>query len=164
MAEAFDQAFARTPRSLAAAAEALLAITVGGDPYLVRIGEIAGIHAGRRITPLPTGVAELCGLVGLRGTVLPVYDLGALLGYARAAAPRWLIVLAAAPVALAFDSFDGHVKQAGAAVLEAGAGDDRPVREIAQSMNLVRPVLALSPVLDRLRRRASHAHRDTERS
>ena len=54
-------------------------------------------------------VPELVGMVGIRGTVFPVYDLGMLLGCPRAAAPRWLVVAAAGPIALAFGAFDGYL-------------------------------------------------------
>jgi hypothetical protein len=67
-------------------------------------------------------------------------------------------VLAAAPVALAVERFDGYVSEAGVtSVVEAGAADERPIREIVEARGLVRPVLALSSVLERIRRRAASA-------
>jgi purine-binding chemotaxis protein CheW len=164
MRRAFDEAFARPPRARAAPSEGLLAIVVAGDRYVLRLAEIAGLHADRPITTFPSAVPEVSGLVGLRSALVPVYDLAALLGYAKAAAPRWLVVLAAAPVALAFDAFEGYVTDVDkAAVVEAAADDDRPVREIVKAGALARPVLALAPLLDRIRQRAARAHPDKER-
>jgi hypothetical protein len=163
MRQAFDESFARRPPAHAAAVEGLLAIRVGGDPYVLRMREIAGLHAGRVVTSVPSAVPELMGLVGLRGTVIPVYDLAALLGYPKVTAARWLVVAATIPVALAFDGFDGYLPHAGTTVVvEAGADDDRPVREIVAARSLVRPILALAPVLDRIRRRVSHARLEQE--
>jgi purine-binding chemotaxis protein CheW len=164
MRQAFDASFAQPAQGRADAVEALLAITVGGDPYVLRLAEIAGLHASRAITTLPSPVPELAGLVGLRSALVPVYDLAALLGYPRAAAPRWLVVLAAAPVALAFEGFAGYVTAAATTVVvEASADDDEPIRDIVRARHLVRPVLGLTPVLERIRRRASRARPDKER-
>jgi chemotaxis signal transduction protein len=75
----------------------------------VRLADVSGLFTDKRVTWLPGPTAALRGIAGLRGTILPVYDLGLLLGYPRATAPRWLLVTAVTPVGLAFDGFDGHL-------------------------------------------------------
>ncbi len=109
---AFDHAFALAPVTNAGAFEDLLAIRVAGDPYAVRVREIAGLVASRRIVPLPSRRDELLGVAGVRGSLVAVYSLGALLGYgADSAAPSWL-ALAGAPEALglAFEEFEAFMR------------------------------------------------------
>jgi purine-binding chemotaxis protein CheW len=106
---AFDRSFAQAPSPEGGALESLLKIRLGANPYALRLSDVSGLFADKKMTWLPSPVPELLGMAGLRGTVLPVYDLGMLLGCPRAAAPRWLVVAAGAPVALAFEAFDGYL-------------------------------------------------------
>jgi purine-binding chemotaxis protein CheW len=109
--QAFDRSFAQAPAA-ATGADAmvnLLAVTIGARPYAVRLADVSGLFTDKRVTWLPGPTAALRGIAGLRGTVLPVYDLAMLLGCPRAAAPRWLLVTAATPVGLACEGFDGHL-------------------------------------------------------
>src|SRR6185312_2949550 len=111
---AFDEAFRRAAHELADDRARLLRLRVGGDAYAFRLDEIASFAAARRIVPLASAVPGLLGLAGLRGTLVPVYSLAALLG--RAAddeAPRWFVLCGGAePVALAFARFEGYVETA----------------------------------------------------
>jgi purine-binding chemotaxis protein CheW len=155
--EAFDRSFAQAPSREVAAVENLLAIRVGADPYVLRMTEVAGLFADKKVTRLPSPVSELSGIAGFRGAVLPVYDLAMLLGYPRAASPRWLVVIAVTPVALAFEEFDGYVttrEEAIAPEPQAGARG-RHVREVVRAGELVRPVISLASVLEWIRHRAS---------
>jgi purine-binding chemotaxis protein CheW len=155
--EAFDRSFAQAPITEAAAVESLLAIRVGADPYVLRMTEVVGLFADKKVTRLPSPVSELSGIAGFRGAVLPVYDLAMLLGYPRAMSPRWLVVIAVTPVALAFDSFDGYLNVRDAAiVLEARPEErERHVREVVQAVDLVRPLISVASVLEWIRSRAS---------
>jgi len=107
--DAFDRVFAQAPSPEAGAMESLLTIRIGANPYALRLKEVSGLFADKKVTWLPSSAPELLGLAGIRGTVLPVYDLGRLLGCPTAGAPRWLVVIAAMPVALAFEAFDGYL-------------------------------------------------------
>ena len=78
--DAFDRSFAQAPSTEAAAVENLLAIRVGAHPYALRMAEVSGLFADKKVTRLPSPVSELSGIAGLRGAVLPVYDLAMLLG------------------------------------------------------------------------------------
>jgi chemotaxis signal transduction protein len=109
--EAFDRSFAEPARPAAAECEDLLTIRVGDDPYAVRLDAIAGVASDWSLTVLPGAPPRLLGVAAFRATVVPVYDLAALLGYHRSAGARWLVHLAGEPpVALAFDGVDGHVR------------------------------------------------------
>jgi chemotaxis signal transduction protein len=71
---------------------------------------------------VPGPLPELLGIVGLRGAIVPVYDLRLLLGHTPAGPPRWLVLAAGGQVALAFDHLEGHiVVAADAIVAEPGA-------------------------------------------
>ena len=108
---AFDQSFAAAATSKLERLEGLLAIRVGGDPYVLRLSEISGLYKDPRIVAVPGPVTELLGIVGLRGAMSPVYDLAALLRYPPAPSPRWM-VFAGGPqsVGFAFEGFDAHVQ------------------------------------------------------
>jgi len=107
----FDQSFAVAAAAKLERLEGLLAIRVGGDPYVLRLSQISGLYADRRIVAVPSPVTELLGIVGLRGAMLPVYDLAALLRYPPAASPRWMVFARGPqPVGFAFEGFDAHVQ------------------------------------------------------
>jgi purine-binding chemotaxis protein CheW len=97
--------------------ESLLTIRVGGQAFAIRLSEISSLFADKKVTPVPGGHPALRGIAGFRGNIMPVYDLAALIRFPRARSPRWLVIARAAPVALAFDAFDGQVRIAADAIL-----------------------------------------------
>lgn len=105
---AFDEAFTRE----VAAPEpsvALLAIEVGGEAMTVAVADVASVQRLANVRALPGAPRELLGLAGLRGRVLPVYDLGALLGRASEASTlRWIVCVGAPMVGLAFAQLEGQ--------------------------------------------------------
>jgi purine-binding chemotaxis protein CheW len=164
MRTAFDLGFAQPRRVERLDSERLLALSVGGDPYALRMEDIASLAVDRRITPLPGPLPEFAGIVGLRGAILPVYDLALLLGYPAAGRARWLAVLSAAPVAVAFAAFEGYVVRPGGSITFDDAGSDsRHVRVVARATDFVRPVIAMASVVDAIRRRLPEADGHEER-
>lgn len=108
---AFDTTFAARPAAERSKLEDVLAIRVGGDPYALRLSEIAGLYTDRQPVALPGPVAELLGIVAIRGVLAPAYDLAALLGYAPAPNSRWLVLVRVPQlVALAFSNFEAHLR------------------------------------------------------
>jgi chemotaxis signal transduction protein len=148
----FDQSFAAAPGTNSSAHEDLLTVGIGGDSFAIRLSDVAGLLSEAKVTRLPGSATELLGLMGLRGTLVPVYDLRALLGYPRASAPRWLLIAAAARVALGFDRFDGHLRlsrEAVSAESSHGAANHSPyVREVVRTDHDVRPIVHMPSVLD----------------
>src|ERR1700748_3867166 len=107
---AFDGAFAEPPPRGEEALEKFLAVRAGGGLFAFRLAEIAGVAVDRKLTPLPSPVPELLGLTGLRGRLVPVYSLTALLGGApESAAGRWLVLVADGHVALATEGVAGYL-------------------------------------------------------
>lgn len=111
---AFDEAFAHPHAEPATDQLDVLEIRVAGAPYGLRLAEVQAVHEGRRVVPAPSHRSDLLGLVGVRGEVAPVYDLGKLLGHANVRErPRWIsVVKASAPFAVAFEQFVRHQRVA----------------------------------------------------
>ena len=105
----FDQSFAVPARVDTAPREAFLAIRVGTAPWAIRLADITGLHVGKAITPIPSAAPFLRGIAGFRGAVVPVFDLPGLLGPDSEQAPRWLVLLSAAPIGLAFNGFERQI-------------------------------------------------------
>lgn len=155
--QAFDRSFALARNAEPAPVDDLLAIRLGDDPYLLRVSGITGLFADRRVTPLPGPVAELLGVAGFRGAVVPVYDLRLLLGYPGGGSPRWLVLLdGAAPVGLTFERFDGHLQLPRAAITACDHVDPahRHIHEIAATAEGTCPVIHLPSLLDVITRRS----------
>ncbi len=153
MRQAFDRTFAEPPQTALRETESFLAVRLGGDPYAIRLTESVGMFADREITWLPSPVAELRGIAGLRGAVLPVYDLGALLGYPATSSARWLVVARSVAVAFAFDVFDGHLRVDREALVAHDAAQREHVQEVARDNGLSYPIIHLPSVLAALRAR-----------
>ena len=150
----FDRSFALPWHAEAAGTSTLIGISVSGHPYALHFADISGIYADQPVRWLPGPVAELMGVTGLRGTVVPVYDLGMLLGFSRTAAARWLVVAAGVPVALAFERFDDYLRAPAGALVPEGRAGPRPahVREILHT-DVPRAVIHLPSVLATIRQR-----------
>jgi chemotaxis signal transduction protein len=153
----FDAAFARPLQAGTQPMEDHLAIRLAGDPHALCLAEIAVLAALGALTQVPGPRPELLGLIGLRGALVPVYDLRMLLGYTAVQAPRWVVVAAAAPVALAFDGFDGHLRLPRAARTQP---DDprlprRHVPEVLHTAPQARPLVAVAAVLETIRAAAA---------
>jgi chemotaxis signal transduction protein len=151
----FDAGFAAPAASRSQRLEDLLAIRVGPDPYALRISEIAGLHVGLKIVPVPSPVAQLLGIAAIRGLMAPIYDLAALLRYPPAANPRWFIFARAPqPVGLAFETFESHL-QVSQSSLATDNGDvggtvgiGRHLRGTVPAAGALRPIIHLASVLE----------------
>ncbi len=154
--DAFDRAFASARPSDARADVDLLAIRVGADPFALRLADVSALFADRKILRLPGPIPELLGLAGFRGATLPVYDLRALLGYPALAAPRWLVIAAERPIAIAFDAVGRHLRVPSSAI---AATDDRDrtrrhVREVVRADGIARPIVHVPSILEAVQKRA----------
>lgn len=72
----------------------LITFEVAGQIFALDIMAIREIRAWTPVTPMPRVPAYVAGVVNLRGTVLPVIDLAARLGWAATeATPRHAIIV-----------------------------------------------------------------------
>jgi chemotaxis signal transduction protein len=160
----FDRGFAAPARVAADDVEKLLALRVGGDAYAVRLADINGLLVEQAPAALPSAMPEFLGVCGLRGAVVPVWSLGALLGYgADREIPRWMILVGergdGRTLALAFEHFEGHQRASRASFSELARDDaDRPARRahVRQSVRLDdgwRGVLDLEAIAHEVERR-----------
>lgn len=145
----FDRAFAAPVQTDSAIDQNLLAIRAGGEAYAVRLTEVRGLFVDRAITRVPTGSPSLLGIAGFRGAIVPVYSLPILLGHATSQVPRWVVMVAAVPIALVFDLFEGHLRVPADAILpqQPHAQMRSYAPEFVRSGMVVRPVLHLASVV-----------------
>lgn len=155
--QAFDRSFAEPPSVDAAALHDLLDLRVGSARYALPVTDLSALMADTKITPIATPVPALLGITALRGTMLPVYDLGAVLGVAPEPAPRWIAVAAGrTPVGLAFARFEGHLRvRADSIVSEVRSGSPH-VQQVVRldgghSLALVSVASVLDAIADRVR-------------
>jgi chemotaxis signal transduction protein len=162
--ETFDRDFAHEARQAGGERNDFLAIRVGGDPYALRLSELLGVAADKKIVTTPSHAPALLGLAGFRGAVTPVFDLGRLLGYGNAEAPRWIaLARERQQVGLAFEVFEAHVR-AGVSDLIAEASSDRAgLRGALRDGALTRPIVHFPTLLSIIEGRAPEAGAREER-
>ena len=160
----FDRSFTEPARSHDVEQVELLAVGAGGRPYALRLSQTAGLHPDRPVTPLPGPVAALLGLAGFAGTVVPVYDLAALLGHPAAGRPRWLVLAAGTPtLALAFHDLDGHVRVDADAIVAESAGDSAGcLRGLVTLGGGTRPIVDVPAARTLVHLLAGHDHPPSE--
>ena len=152
----FDESFAVAASPRSERLEEFLAIRVASDPYVLRVSEIAGLHADLRIVAVPSPDSQLLGIVALRGTMAPVYDLAALLAYPPSARPRWIVLARAAQlVGFAFDTFESHVQAPDAAIAARDAQAAAHWGGTLRAAEVLRPIVRLTSLLDLIKERNS---------
>lgn len=138
-------------------AENLLAIRISGDAYAIKVSEIAGLATGRKIVPVPGPIPELLGLAGFRGTLVPVYNLNALLGYGSGAEqPRWLALCGTEECfALAFHEFEGYLRVAREELYPVEQNDAARihVKEVARGPGAVWAVVSIAHLRESIQER-----------
>ena len=142
---AFDESFAVEAAAAAVPGDELLAIRLRGDPHLLRLADVGRLLRVGRLVRYPGAAPAWLGLAGVAGGVVPVYDLGVLAGYPAGDAPSWMAVCAAAPLALAFDAFEGQVRHADA------TGEAVPAGAVRRIAGQARPVIDVGALIERVR-------------
>lgn len=149
----FDESFAAPEAERGDEGLQLLAVRAGGQAFALRLSDLTGVAAGRRVVPLPGDASRVLGLVGIRGQLVPVLDLAGILGLPAGEEPGWVALVGSSPpVGLALDRVDAFARCDHADVLPATGGN--PLVQAA-----VRVGGALLPLLDlpRLTREALSA-------
>ena len=154
----FDRSFAEPAHLGMATMEYLLSVRIRDDLFAIRLSEIAGLHADKKITRVAGGDPALLGIAGFRGSIQPVYGLAYVLGRSVDNLPRWFVIAAGASVALAFDAFEGYLRVASERIRprDANAKDQPYARSFVPVHELIRPILHLPAVVDAIK-----AHRTT---
>ena len=163
---AFDETFSVATSAADTDVQGLLCLGVRGEPYAVRLGEVTALLADQKIVPLPGSSPELLGLTGVRGAVVPVYDLGGLLGLARASQPPRFLVVAGElqSVGLSFERFDGYARVQRSQISSAAADAARlHCREVARVGPEARAVVAVGSILDTITEKVAAMRATRER-
>jgi chemotaxis signal transduction protein len=149
---AFDRSFS-VPAQSREDRESVIQIRVGGEVFAVRAGHIAGLVKSRKIVPLPSRIPELLGVAALRGSLIPVYDLAALLGISPGVSgPSWLMLVPCdTPIGLAFDGFEGQQEPEW---LSGEQSARQHVRQLVRIGPAVRAVLDIPGLAETIRKRA----------
>jgi len=145
----FDRGFADPPVVGSETRQDLLAIRLGARRLAIRLSEIAGLYADKKITPVPGAATGMLGIAGFRGSILPVYDLQSLLELSSSEAPRWLVVAAAAPVAFSFEAFEEQIRVSADSIKsEQTQAKSGFTKEFIHTEGVLRPIIQLSSVLE----------------
>ncbi|MGE0399703.1 MAG: chemotaxis protein CheW [Kofleriaceae bacterium] len=109
---AFDRGFAEPYPPPRRDSLALIALTIAGVAYAIRLEHIATVHVDVRVGAVPSKARGLVGLATIRNVIVPVRDLGVLLGHRTVpVAGRWIVVgRGEPPCAWSFDQLDGQVR------------------------------------------------------
>jgi chemotaxis signal transduction protein len=148
---AFDESFARPPPARADDYERLLSLRIGAEGYAFRLGEVSGFVVARKTVPLASTVAGALGLAGIRGVLVPVYSLAALLGHGvDDEAARWFVLCGAPdPIALAFAEFDGYLEVPRLDLhAVSGLSDRRPVATVARTNTRNLGIIGISSLME----------------
>jgi chemotaxis signal transduction protein len=152
--EAFDRSFAKADEVGRLAYLDFLSIRIAGDAYALRLSELASLHVDRKLVVAPSLLPELLGIAGFRTVLTPIYDLGALLGYATGRTTKWLVVAQSpTPIGFAFDAFDAHLRVPVEHVSAVEAGESGPARGAVRHGPALLPLLHLPSFVEGIAQR-----------
>jgi len=157
---AFDRSFAAPLDGETRDTVDLVAIRVGEDPYALRMSDIAELHMDVKTTPCPGPLAELLGIAGFRGALVPVYDLAALLGSVPSGR-SWTVMSRNRQVAFAFTGFEGQLRLDPTTITRNASDDAAESRasilEIARHNGRVWPIIEIPSLVAAIRMRLPSA-------
>lgn len=149
----FDDAFALPIETPSDDRLAYVLVRVGAQIHAVSSIELRQIVRSPPVLAVPSTAPAFLGIAALRGVILGVYDLQAILGGEALAASSgaWMLVCPDRQTALAVDAVIGHVHAARSAVLPiAQALQDAPVRALLDAGPSAYPLIDLPAVMRRL--------------
>ncbi len=147
---AFDSSFAAAREIARPDTEDFLSVRIAGDPYALRVRELAGLVSAPRIVPLPSSTPMLLGLVGVRGSLVAAYSLGRLLGYGpNGVEPKWLaLVQSSEMVAFAFDELEAFDRAFDAQTSTIDGGASKHTHEAVRIGTIMRHIVDTRSALD----------------
>jgi chemotaxis signal transduction protein len=108
----FDAAFARPHERDAVSFAELLLIRASDRPLALHAGELRGIVECPPVTPVPSGARGCLGVTSVRGVLVGVYSLAALVDDARGGSHRWLAIAGDGTLGFAFDELERYERVA----------------------------------------------------
>jgi purine-binding chemotaxis protein CheW len=156
MRRAFDGAFALPRAARATDVEQAVIVQAGAQLLACRIHEVTRFESDRKVIPL-AGLPGLVGVAGIRGKLVPVYDLATVIGAPAAGATRWLALCGEGEtIGLAFSRIDRFVRvprEDVYAIDEAAATSH--VRQLLRAGTTAYHVLDVGSVLSAIRARSA---------
>lgn len=163
MRRLFDESFAIVPHEQVAELQPMLAITLDAGRYAIPIREISGLAAlTEKIVPVPSRVPELLGLTGVRGIVVPVFDLAKLLGLkSQREQVRWLVFCGErqSPIALAFETMERMFELPSTEKIVPQDGHGRYISASLREGVTLRGLISISALLERIKTRGASERR-----
>ncbi len=150
----FDQSFAEPAQPPRTDREDYIHIVVAGVDYALRLSQIAGLQANRRIVDLPKRASAFLGVSSFRGEIVPVYSLAQLLGYAPHDPGRWMAVVRHDGVfAIEFEELVGHLRLGRGDVVPANRedGPNECVRYAAHVGTTTLPLISIGALFERIK-------------
>jgi chemotaxis signal transduction protein len=158
--QSFDRAFIEPAAEQATEMLEVLDIRVGRVRFALRVSEIAALEADRPITAVPSDHPELLGIAGVRGAVVAVFDLAALLDLPPPESVRWLVLAKAAPLALAFSDFEGQRALRPDALARAEADPEGRIRDVIRQDGAAVPLIDVPALVADLEKRSGRIRRE----
>ncbi|HEX3409495.1 MAG TPA: chemotaxis protein CheW [Candidatus Binataceae bacterium] len=109
---AFDRSFEAAPVERDHELVHLLVVRIGAARFALKVNDLAGLARAEKVVPIPSKDPTLLGLAGLKGRIVAVYSLAALIGNAELVkvAERWLVMCRSEDrLALSFTAAEGTV-------------------------------------------------------
>lgn len=159
----FDAAFAAPPRGSSEDSAAFLLIGVGGNAFALDVRDVGGMAAGRWVTPAPSPDSALIGLSAIRGKVVPVFDLGAVLGEPRSTeGQRWIVLSRDQdPIAFAFSELQGHLRVDRSELATIDNPRDAWIRQVLRTETGMRPIIVVADLSAAVRGRTEAKRKGT---
>jgi chemotaxis signal transduction protein len=160
MRRVFDESFAALQPDDRREIEHMLAIEIAGERFAVRVNDISGLKMAKsKILGVPSSVPELLGITGVRGIVVPVFSLAALLGIGvNDNQSRWLVLCGErqSPIALALERVEGHIEVL-AGEIYAGETDQtrRHIKETVRDGAVLRGVIDIAQLVENIKARGA---------
>jgi len=158
--EAFDASFAVPFSPADDGTLDLLLARVASEIVAIPARETAGIRRCPPLTLLPSGNPALCGIAGVRGTLVAVYSLASLANLGPApSSGGWIVACAGDPsAALLFEALVGHARVGNHAIkapsTTTGEHGRAVTGEVVQIEGVTRSLLRVPPLLETLRQTA----------
>jgi purine-binding chemotaxis protein CheW len=153
----FDTAFARPSAEVVKDSVGLLLIRLGTERYALRVTELSDVVPACKVVPLPGSRPELLGIAGVRGRLVPVYSLGALVGRPTSASWSWIAICGnEESLGLTFDVLEAYVQVASADLVAATSADGGGghVREVLRSGGALAAVIGTGSIVIAIKSRA----------
>lgn len=147
----FDALFAAPPPEVAEDSVALISLRLSGAPYALRLEEVSGLHRDRKIVWVPGGAPTLKGLAGIRGKLVPIFDLAAILGH-QGEEGRWVVLYGQEEtMGFAFSVLEGYLTLPRTALARAEQSSIL-VTDVAKIGSIGYGIVSLPAVADTIRR------------